>query len=396
LLTRWCVLGGSRPTLWLLYIVLALGQASVAGGATDKARELHELREQIRSIQRNLETNQAQKSRAQARLRDIERRISTASRRLRRTDADLKANRDQLDALQERREDQKQLLQTQQKLLATEARAAYAMGRQQRVKTFLNQENPSAIGRTLVYFQYFSRARAEQIDAVRGALLELQELERSIEEKAQALQALRAQQEQEAARLEQQKRLRGKAVAALDSELSAQGSKLKQLKTDERQLQALLSSLQRVLPEPAAGLRGDQPFRMAKGKLPWPVAGEVAQGYGSRRGNTGLTWRGVLIEAPEGGSVRAVFRGQVVFADWMRGFGLLLIVDHGDGFMSLYGHNQALYKEVGDRVDTGEAIALLGASGGHAVPGLYFELRHKGRPINPASWCAGQPARAPG
>ena len=226
MLTRWCVLGGSRPTLWLLYIVLALGQASVAGGATDKARELHELREQIRSIQRNLETNQAQKSRAQARLRDIERRISTASRRLRRTDADLKANRDQLDALQERREDQKQLLQTQQKLLATEARAAYAMGRQQRVKTFLNQENPSAIGRTLVYFQYFSRARAEQIDAVRGALLELQELERSREEKAQAWQALRAQQEQEAARLEQQKRLRGKAVAALDSELSAQGSKI--------------------------------------------------------------------------------------------------------------------------------------------------------------------------
>jgi septal ring factor EnvC (AmiA/AmiB activator) len=140
---------------------------------------------------------------------------------------------------------------------------------------------------------------------------------------------------------------------------------------------------------------GQQPFHSRKGKLRWPARGRLAQRFGAPRSG-GLRWRGVMIEAQEGGEVRAVSQGRIAFSDWMRGFGLLLIIDHGDGYMSLYGHNQTLYKEVGEWVDTGEVVALLGASGGRTESGLYFEMRHKGRPINPVHWCAGKPAASSG
>jgi septal ring factor EnvC (AmiA/AmiB activator) len=130
--------------------------------------------------------------------------------------------------------------------------------------------------------------------------------------------------------------------------------------------------------------------------LRWPAQGHLAKRFGTLRGNSGLKWQGVLIEAPEGGQVRAVSQGRVAFSDWMRGFGLLLIIDHGDGYMTLYGHNQALYKEVGEWVDSGEVVASLGASGGQTQAGLYFEIRHNGQPVNPLGWCTGKPAAASG
>ena len=363
-----------------------------AQDSAEKVRELKGLRTQIQSLQQKLEANQRKKSNAEKRLHDVENQISETSRVLRRIDSELDAKRRQLRSLQEKQRGQAVKLKRQREHLASEARMAYAMGHQQQVKLLLNQEQPSAVGRMLVYFGYFSRARLDQIDAMRATLEQLHALEDSIAQKTESLTVLRNSQQLESQRLQERKLTRRQAVAALSRELKNQGGELRRLKTDEQQLQELVSSLQELLIDIPADDTLQQPFKTLQGKLRWPTRGRLAKRFGTRRGSGGLKWRGVMIEAAEGGNVRAVSQGRVAFSDWMRGFGLLVIIDHGDGYMSLYGHNQALYKEVGEWVDTGEVVALLGASGGQAESGLYFELRHKGQPINPVRWCAGKPA----
>jgi septal ring factor EnvC (AmiA/AmiB activator) len=248
----------------------------------------------------------------------------------------------------------------------------------------------------LTYFGYFSRARAEKIDAMKTSLERLQTLQGDIEEKTLALSRLRNSQRTRMARLAEQKQLRAKAVAALRQQLAKQGGALKRLQADEQRLQELVHSLQNLLADIPSDAAHNKPFNAMKGALRWPARGQLSARFGAPRGDSGLTWQGVLITAPEGGKVHAVAQGRVAFADWMRGFGLLLIIDHGDGYMSLYGHNQALYKEVGEWVDTGEVVATLGASGGQIQAGLYFELRHRGRPVNPRKWCRGKPSRVAG
>jgi septal ring factor EnvC (AmiA/AmiB activator) len=364
----------------------------IAQGGAEKARELKDLRTLIQSLQQKLEANQRKKSNAEKRLHDVENQISETSRVLHRIDSELDAKSRQLQALQEKQRGQAARLKRQREHLAREARTAYAMGHQQRVKLLLNQEQPSAVGRMLVYFGYFSRARLEQIDTMRATLEQLHALEDSIVQKTESLTVLRNSQQLESRRLKEKKQARKQAVEALSRALKSQGGELSRLKTDEQQLQKLVSSLQKLLVDIPADATQQQPFKTLQGKLSWPTRGRLAKRYGTRRGSGSLKWRGVMIEAAEGGDVRAVSQGRVAFADWMRGFGLLVIIDHGDSYMSLYGHNQALYKEVGEWVDTGEVVALLGASGGQTESGLYFELRHKGQPLNPARWCAGKPA----
>jgi septal ring factor EnvC (AmiA/AmiB activator) len=370
--------------------------AAAGQNAAQSERQLQELRAQIKAVQKDLEASQAKKSRAERRLFDIERQISQASRSLRQIDTQLETNRSQLGELHARQDDLVRQSVTQRQRLAAEARAAYVMGRQQQVKLLLNQEQPSAIGRALIYFGYLSRARLEQIEALRTTLQQLRDLEQSIDDKSRQLTALRLRHEDETARLGEQKRSREQLLAEVTRELESQGGELKRLRSDEQQLQELVASLQEVLADIPAAATEQRPFKTMKGKLNWPARGDLVRGFGSRRGNSGLKWQGVLIAAPEGGKVRAISQGRVAFSDWMRGFGLLLIIDHGDGYMSLYGQNQALYKEVGEWVDSGELVATMGASGGQTKSGLYFELRHQGRPINPLSWCAGKPAPAAG
>ena len=366
--------------------------AATAQDSAEKARELKELRDRMQILQQKLKANQRKKSKAEKRLQDIENQISESSRELRRIDNQLDANRGQLRTLQEKQRDQAAVLKRQRERLASEARTAYAMGHQQQVKLLLNQEQPSAVGRMLVYFRYLSRARLEQIGAMRSSLEQLHAVEDSIAAKHQSLTALRNSQQRESQRLREKKKARKQAVAVLARELKNQGGELRRLQSDEQQLQELVSSLQELLVDIPADATQQQPFKALKGKLRWPTRGRLAKRFGTRRGSGGLKWRGVVIQAAEGGQVRAVSQGRVAFSDWMRGFGLLVIIDHGDGYMSLYGHNQAIYKEVGEWVDSGEVVALLGTSGGQTKSGLYFELRHKGQPINPLRWCAGKPA----
>jgi len=381
-----------RRSVFLLCCFLLLPASSSGDDdAAAKAEELEVLRTRMHALQKELVNNQSRKSSAEQKLRDVEKKISSTSRELRRIDGTLKTNQRQLTALQGRQNEQARSIKKQRQSIASEVRAAYAMGRQQQVKLLLNQEQPSVVGRMLTYFGYFSRARMVQINSIESAMEALHVTETSIQDKNRTLYELRGRQQSASQRLREKKQARKQVLVQISRKLENQSVELQQLRENEKQLQKLLAALQELLADIPADV-SQQPFGSLKGTLRWPARGRLTARFGSRRGNSGLAWQGVMISAPEGTAVRAVAQGRVAFADWMRGFGLLLIVDHGDGYMSLYGHNQALYKEVGEWVDTGEVVATLGASGGQIRSGLYFELRHKGRPINPLRWCAGEPA----
>ena len=383
--------------IWLVISILLAGLSVPVGAGEDaaaRARELGELRTRIHELQSRLEVRRKQKTREEKALRDIDRDINVSRKALRQTQGRLKSVRNQLAGLQRQQREESRRLEAQRDQLAHEARSAYVMGRQKQVKLLLNQEQPDAVGRMLTYFGYFSRARSEKITAMKASIERLQVLQDDIGKNTRMLSELQVAQRARVDRLAEQKQLRKKAVAELRQQLAKQGGALKQLQVDERRLQELVHSLQELLTDIPADTAHNKPFKALKGALGWPARGQLSVRFGTPRGDSGLTWQGVLITAPEGGKVHAVAQGRVAFSDWMRGFGLLLIIDHGDGYMSLYGHNQALYKEVGEWVDTGEVIATLGASGGQNRSGLYFELRHKGRPVNPRKWCRGKPSRA--
>ncbi len=386
--------------MWLVVLCLGAVLFAPSGGCGEdpekKAAELEQLRHRIGALQSELQASERKKSRAERELQDAEQLISAARRALRKTDLELSDLDKQLMDLKADRQTTAATLHHQSSELAREALAAYAMGRQQQIKLLLNQEQPSAVGRMLVYFSYLSRARQAKIAAMQTTLQHLETLKEDIQSKSDALMALQREQRQQAERLEKQRQKREQVLAQLTTQLRSQGGELKRLQRDEQQLQALVQSLQELLSDISNDASQQKPFKALKGQLRWPARGQLVKRFGSLRGNSGLKWQGVLIEAPEGGQVRAVSQGRVAFADWMRGFGLLLIIDHGDGYMSLYGQNEALYKEVGEWVDSGEVVATLGASGGQTEAGLYFEIRHNGQPVNPLNWCAGKPAAVSG
>jgi septal ring factor EnvC (AmiA/AmiB activator) len=242
----------------------------------------------------------------------------------------------------------------------------------------------------LVYYRYFNQARSDHIRRFQQALETLDGLAREIAANAQALAHTAQTLERERQELESMRQARRETLAALNREIRANSQTLERLRGDERQLQALLESIRAVLAEIPTQGRDRRPFRSLKGRLPWPTAGKVDNRFGrSRLGVAGkLTWNGAFIRANTQPTVHAISQGRVVFADWMRGYGLLVIIDHGGGYMSLYGHNQSLYKVAGDWVEPGELIARVGDSGGQDAPGLYFEIRHRGKPVNPARWCS--------
>jgi septal ring factor EnvC (AmiA/AmiB activator) len=238
----------------------------------------------------------------------------------------------------------------------------------------------------LVYFDYYNRARSARIGQVAGELDKLAMLERETDRVAAALAALEGEQARELAALERSRDERKAAVAKLDAEIRDGTAAVGKLRAEEQRLAELVTRLGELM----AGfpVDTDAPFQTLKGKLAWPVQGKLAGDYGQPRGGGTVKWNGVLLEATAGTPVRAVYHGRVAFADWLQGLGLLVIVDHGGGYMSLYGHNEALLKESGDWVEPGEAIAQVGDTGGQSRAALYFEIRYNGEPVNPHPWIA--------
>lgn len=308
---------------------------------------------------------------------------------------DLATQAERLAGLRQQRTAHEEVLRGHHATLAAQARAAYAMGRQERLKILLNQQDPARLSRAMVYYEYLSAARARAIAAIGDELDRLAGTEREIRQEEVRLDALRAEQAAELARMEAAQQQRRALVDALGRELADQDRVLDRLQADERDLETLLRRLEQALADLPVEPVQTAAFAELRGRLPWPAAGRIVQSFGTPRLGS-LSWDGVMIAATEGEEVRAVHHGRVAFADWLRGFGLLLIVDHGDGYMTLYGHNQTLFKEPGDWVDVNEPVALVGSSGGRDRSGVYFGIRHQGRAVDPVRWCAGRPGRAAG
>ncbi len=371
----------------LLVCLLPLVQAQEGQDLEAKARQLEQVKSRIESLNQRLRSTESQRDQQSQALRETEQQIGLIARRIRVTDQSLRRQQRQLSELEAERADARLELDNHQSSLERQIRAAYAMGRQEKVKILLNQEDPAVVSRVMVYYDYFNAARVEQMQRIETSLRELQRIEREIAKEERRLQQLQAKNNNERKQLEAAKRGREEIIAQLSRKLKDQGSELKVLKDDESQLSSLISNIQQALSDLPLDPSAHDPFRSRKGKLPWPSSGQLVASFGSQREVGKLKWDGVMIAAPEGREVRAIHHGRVAFADWLRGFGLLLIIDHGDGFMSLYGHNQSLFKETGEWVEPGEVVAQVGRSGGRTHSGIYFGIRHNGKPQNPKSWC---------
>jgi septal ring factor EnvC (AmiA/AmiB activator) len=376
----------SRRAAWLLGLVVALS-AAVRAQDRDPSEieaELSELRERIQLIQRDIEQRREAAQSEQAALADVERELATLARTLRETDASLEQVAADVEALQRQAESLREQIDTQRSRLADQLRAAYRLGSQSRLRTLLNAEDPNRISRQLAMHGYLGRARAELVDELTANQRQLDQVLGRTRERELELQTLSDRQRDAVAAQRDARDLRERALADLAERIRSDQARLEEQQAAAAELQALLEELSSVLADipPESATR---PFADLRGALPMPLAGRVRAAFADRR-NADSAWLGWLIDADTGDEVRAVAYGRVAYADWLRGYGMMLIIDHGDGWMSLYGHNQALLADVGDWVEPGEAVALAGASGGETATGLYFQLRHQGEPVDPAPW----------
>lgn len=374
----------------LLAATLLLGATGAIAQGDDGQRSAEEARakqklEQVRGeIHRIIDEQKAiasQRNDATASLRTQELKIAQTAKDLRALDQKLVAQQGRLDQLVARRDALEASLKEQREALAALLRSAYALGRNEELRLLLMQDDVDSIGRLLAYYGYFERARVGEIDRLLEDLEALAQVRRDIEDETAQLKQSRDAQEQDSRRLETERDEGRRLLAALDTTLKDQQSRLAALGRDEKSLLELLEKLRDVFADIPKQLAGAEPFAQQQGRLTWPLRGSASDGAGIAGDSHGL-----LIAAAEGGEVHAVSHGRVVFADWLRGYGLLLIVDHGEHYLSLYGCNETLLKDVGDWVNAGEVIATSGASGGRKTPGLYFELRHEGKPMDARAW----------
>ena len=354
------------------------------GRAEDTAgRRLEQLREQIDLLEQDLGGLEQRSEKEQKALRTVEIEIGRLSRRLRLLKGKLRKQHNRLQQLEMQRRQYESAVEKQRRSLERQLRTAYMIGRQAYLKMVLNQQEPWKLGRVLIYYDYFNRARAERIHRLREQLTHLRRLATEAREERSTIARLTEQREREKRALDRSKRKREEVLAALRQKIGEGRARLERLRKDEADLKALLLRLKRQAKQSS----GPSPFGEGnRGRFLWPVDGPIKAAFGSPRTRE-LRWKGVLIDAPEGAPVKAISAGRVVFADWLRGYGLLVIVDHGSGYMSLYGHNQSIRKEEGSQVEAGEVISTVGNSGGNVHSGLYFEIRRDGQPVDPAQWC---------
>ncbi|AUD79698.1 peptidase M23 [Kangiella profundi] len=369
-------------------LVLALFLSPIAYSAQDQQQaeqELQELKQVINQLQKQLAENRSQQTDTEKAIQAIDVKLSAVSKELRETQTKISNNKKELNQLQKQKTEKNILKEKQRKQLSSQLRSAYIAGQEEYIKLLLNQEDPAKVSRMLQYYRYLNQARIRDIEALQKTLEELQLVEEKINATTLQLTELEAQQKQQVDQQLSLKSQQTQALQNLKNEYQNQNSRLAQLRKDEQELQAIISSLQKTLEEfaPKQSLNG---LAQYKNKLNWPVKGTIQHRFGSNKFANKVKWNGIVINAESGKNVQAIHNGQVVFADWLRGFGLMVIIDHGQGYLSLYGQNESLLKSTGDWVEAGEPVATVGRSGGTTEPGLYFEIRYKGKPQNPVNW----------
>ena len=375
-----------------LFLCFAVAHASALyAEPTQKEAEkkLVQVQEQIRTSQKKLEQQSGELGGLEKLLRESEQNIGNLNQQLVATEASLIKSRNKITQLQaEEMQLQKQLAKHQD-ILYAQIRSEHQYGGQQKLKLLLNQEEPEKLGRNLIYYDYLHRARLNEMGKATKVLQSVVDVQAVIKQEQALTEQAKVSLLNERNLLETAQKQRKSAVDSLNSNVSSEKQKLASLEGNEKSLKGLVEKLRTALADIPV-VDKSKGFNKSQGKLYWPVVGKPSNKFGQKRNSarSSMNWQGVFIPSNEGNNVRTIYHGRVAFAEWMRGLGLLIIIDHGDGYMSLYGHNQSLFKQVGEWVEAGEKVATVGNSGGYNKPGLYFEIRRQGNPINPAKWCA--------
>lgn len=348
-------------------------------------RKLQSVQAEIKQTQTRLQGVENERSALTRTLQKTERSIGEIHKSLRKINRLLEANQREIVQLEADQRRLKEKEQQQRELLREHIKAVYAMGRQSRLKLILNEEDPASIARTLVYYDRLRDARSEVITQYQATANELAELAPKLASSRSQLEMNRSTLVKQRDELASQQRERQRTVKALNKDIASNKAALAQLQRDQEQLKDILDALQEAIANMA--IPSDfEPFETRKGKLKWPVKGRHMNAFGGKR-STEMRWQGITIAADAGSEVKAVHPGRVVFADWLKGYGLLIILDHGNDYLSLYANNQSLLKNLGDWIGANEAIATVGNSGGRDSNGVYFEIRHAGTAVNPSQWC---------
>lgn len=415
-------------------------------------QQLDAARKDVTELKKRLGELQQEKSGVQKDLRGTETEMGKLEKQVEALQKEQKKTESELQRLDQEKKKLQSARVEQQRLIAIQARAAYQSGREEYLKLLLNQQNPEKFARTLTYYDYLSQARLAQLHGFNETLRQLANVEKDIDLQQAQLLVQRSTLDSQREELDKVRQERQQALAKLNQDVKARDQKLQTRQQEQADLANVLKTIEETLARQAreaeearqkaliaqqeaekqrqreeqaralaknssskksaedddeapakrpvkapgvlvssAGVSYGGPFAEARGKLPWPVDGRLLARFGETRGDDARTkWDGVMISAAAGSQVHAVHGGRVVFADWLRGAGLLVILDHGNGFLSLYGHNQSLLKDAGDIVKAGEAISTVGSSGGQDTPALYFAIRQQGRPSDPAQWCHAQ------
>lgn len=353
----------------------------------EKKQELNVLRLRMNELREKIQKKTEEKNSAAKSLKDIEVRIGERAYVLRKIKRNLRRQKRELKKFKKQLRKTRNKLTNQRNILGEQIRAAYMIGKQEYLKLLLNQENPAAIGRTLTYYDYFHKARSHNIEEAMVTIEKLDRLTAKVKVKTKELKQSRKQQRIAKQKLDDDFIDRSIVIKAMEKDIASKDNRMKKLVANEQVLQQLLKEIRKIMPSTLTEIDKRETFNKRRGQLRWPVKGKVKRLFGKSRQAANVKWNGVLIPNKEGNNVRAISHGRVAYADWLRGYGMLVILDHGDGYMTLYGYNQALYKETGDWVDEGEVIATVGSSGGQKKSALYFEVRVKGVPSNPTKWC---------
>ncbi|MDO9101701.1 MAG: peptidoglycan DD-metalloendopeptidase family protein [Candidatus Nitrotoga sp.] len=361
--------------------------------------ELDNLRKHISVLQKELEKTSESQSEATDELRESERAISNSKRKLAELSLQHRAADQNLEKLRQQAQQLEKNIQNQQAMLSKLLYQQYVGGKQEYFKLLLNNHDPDQAAREMRYYEYIARSRSAWLNMLRVNLAQLNEVLQQTQQKSGEITALQAEENAQQKILEKDRLARQQVISQFAQQLKQQRHEIGRLQRDENRLSQLIAKLSKMLTRqkdkgvfnndklPDNRFDG-KPFEQLKGKLTLPVMGEVVNKFGSARPDSTVLWRGLMLRAANGQPVKSVAAGRVVFADWLRGFGNLLIIDHGKGYMSLYGNNETLYKQVGDILRGGDTVAAVGNSGGNEDSGVYFELRHRGEPIDPLKWIA--------
>jgi len=397
---------------FLLSAFVHEGRAEIS----EKNEELTEVQSGIKAADQNMQRIQLQKNTLNTQLGEVEKLYGRTAALLKTLQGQVEQKRQNLNKIQQEKQSLQDEVAKQNKELAGQIKAAYAMGQKEQLKLLLNQQDPALSSRMLVYYDYLNKARLTKLAGISESMQHLERLGKQQQHETELLEKNLEQKKSEQIAVDGVRKRRSELLTQLKSDFSSNEQQIIHLKESENKLKNLVSSLQRstndltfeveqtkklhkaaeVPSEPAkdlpdakddfSKLKGD--FSSLKGQLPWPVKGRLTNKFGSARAeSTESIWDGVLIDASEGTEIRAITSGKVVYSDWLRGYGLLIIIDHGKGYMTLYAFNQSVYRQVGEWVDAGEVVASVGQSGGRSHPGLYFGIRNKGKPVDPLEWC---------